>query len=156
MKIKIGTGTLSLALGVFYLINALGIKKASIGNAFAPKIFPIGLGILMILFSVILILKENKSLKPINFKAFSINSIDINSKLVVLTAITCIFYGLIFEKLGYVISTIVFLEIILTFFNGIKNFKTNTIVAVCFSVAIYFVFSNLLGIILPLMPILEI
>lgn len=156
MKIKIGTGVLSLALGIFYLINALGIKNASIGNAFAPKIFPIALGVLMIVFSTILIIRENKILEPINFAVFSKDKIDKNAKLIFLTALACIFYGMIFETLGYVLSTIVFLEIIITLFNGIKNFKINTIVAICFSGVIYFVFSNLLGIILPLMPILNI
>lgn len=156
MNFKNNTGFLSLLLGIFYLANALMIKKASIGNPLAPKVFPVALGILMVVFSVILIIRESKARKASGEKiSFNFN-FDQSSKQIAITSVACILYALIFNKLGFVISTVIFLEIILTLFNGMNKYKINTIVAMSFSIGIYFVFSSLLGIILPPMPFLNI
>jgi putative tricarboxylic transport membrane protein len=78
------------------------------------------------------------------------------NKMIVLTCLACIIYAILFNRIGYVLSTIVFLEAMLLLFNGKKKWKTNTIVAVVFSVFIYIVFSKLLGVILPVMPFIYI
>lgn len=152
MKFKLSTGVLSLVLGIAYFINALTIRKASIGNPMAPKVFPIVLGLLMIIFSLVLIFREVKENR--NYKISG--NLDKNGKMILYTSLSCILYALVFNKLGYVLSTVLFLEIILSLFNGVKNYKVNTMVSLAFSVVIYFVFSNLLGIILPTMPFLNI
>lgn len=156
MNFKKNTGYLSLILGVFYLANALMIKKASIGNPIAPKVFPVALGLMMVILSIVLIVKEGKEKKATGEKFSFDMKLDQSSKQIAITSAACIFYALIFNKLGFVISTVIFLEIILTLFNSIQKYKINTIVALSFSIGIYFVFSSLLGIILPPMPFLNI
>jgi putative tricarboxylic transport membrane protein len=61
-------------------------------------------------------------------------------------------YAAFFDKVGYVISTILFLEGELFLFNGLKNWKVNTMVSVIFSLVIYILFSKLLGVYLPMTP----
>ncbi|SHK05715.1 putative tricarboxylic transport membrane protein [Paramaledivibacter caminithermalis DSM 15212] len=145
-------GILATVLGLIYTTQALMLPKASIGNPIAPKIFPIGIGILLILFGLILSFSEikNTGLKKKDIEKDK----NENIKLITYTSLACILYGLIFNRLGYVISTIIFLEIILLLFNGKEKIKTNTIVSICFSVIIYFLFSRFLGVTLPAMPFL--
>lgn len=151
MNLSALAGIFATIIGILYTIQAMILPEASIGNPLAPKIFPIGVGLFMILFGVILSVKE---IRKSGFKGKNSNSKanNKNLKLIAYISLTCILYGLIFNKLGYVISTIVFLELILLLFNGKKNWKTNTIVSVCFSVFIYVVFSKFLGVTLPAMP----
>lgn len=144
-------GILATLVGFFYTIQTLLLPKASIGNPMAPKIFPLGVGLLMIFFGVTLLVKE---VRKSGFKVEN-NVKSGNIKLITYISLTCILYGLIFRRLGYVISTIVFLEIILFLFNGKEKWKMNTIISVCFSLFIYVVFSRFLGITLPRMPFLN-
>lgn len=151
MNLSALAGIFATILGILYTIQALILPEAAIGNPLAPKIFPIGVGLLMTLFGVILSVKEIRKL-GLRTKNSNDKGNNENLKLIVYISLTCILYGLIFNKLGYVISTIVFLELILLLFNGKKNWKTNTIISVCFSVFIYIVFSKFLGVTLPATP----
>ncbi len=154
MNLSYITGILSTLFGGFYAFQTLLMKSATIGNPLAPKMFPMGLGILMILFGIGLTITEGKK------TGFSINiknvSISETGRLIGYTCFAIIVYALLFNRLGYILSTIVFLEIVLSLFNGIKKWKVNTTVAVVFSVFIFIVFSKLLGIILPPIPFLDI
>lgn len=155
MNLSVLAGVFTTILGVFYTIQAVILPEASIGNPLAPKVFPLGVGILIIFFGVTLLVKE---IKKSGFKlTVSKNEADKgNVKLIAYISMICILYGLIFRRLGYVISTIIFLEIILFLFNGKEKWKINTIVAVSFSVLIYVVFSMFLGVTLPPIPFINV
>ena len=66
-----------------------------------------------------------------------------------------ILYALIFDHVGYVLATILFLEGVMMVFNGVKAWKLNTLVAVIFSVFIYVLFYRVLGVYLPPLPFWE-
>lgn len=155
MNLSVLAGVFTVILGIFYTIQAMLLPLASIGNPLAPKVFPLGVGILIIFFGVTLLVKE---IKKSGFKfTISKNEADKgNVKLIACISMICILYGLIFRRLGYVISTIIFLEIILLLFNGKEKWKTNTIVAVSFSILIYVVFSMFLGVTLPPIPFINV
>jgi putative tricarboxylic transport membrane protein len=78
-----------------------------------------------------------------------------NVKQIGLTIVCAIIYALLFDRLGYVIATIIFLEGVLSIFNGYKNWKQNTIVAVVFSVVVYVLFFKILNVYLPPFPFFE-
>jgi putative tricarboxylic transport membrane protein len=61
---------------------------------------------------------------------------------------------LLLERAGYVIATFLFMGFILTITNG-KKWVQNIITALVFSVVVYYVFSYLLGVILPKTPFLN-
>ena len=104
----------------------------------------------MIFLAAALIYEELKKNKEIsNTIKFTIDS---NLKKIGLTCLFSILYALLFDKLGYVISTILFLEGELILFNDLKKWKINTLVAVIFSLFIYILFSKLLGVYLPMTP----
>lgn len=79
-------------------------------------------------------------------------TLDSNLKKIGLTCLFSILYAILFDKLGYVISTILFLQGVLFLFNGFKKWKTNTVVVLIFSLFIYILFSKLLGVYLPMTP----
>ena len=78
-----------------------------------------------------------------------------NLKQIGLTAGCAVIYAVLFDKLGYVISTILFLEGVLWVFNGSARWKQNTLVSVIFSVVVYVLFFKLLNVYLPPLPFFE-
>lgn len=151
MNISILSGIFSLAIGLIYTVLALLLPDASIGRAAEPKFFPMALGLLMIFLSAALLYEEliKKGDKREKSDKFTLDS---NLKKIGLTCLFAILYALLFDKVGYVISTVLFLEGELFLFNGFKKWKINTVVALVFSLFIYILFSKLLGVYLPMTP----
>lgn len=65
------------------------------------------------------------------------------------TVVMIIIYALIFERLGFLISTILFLGGVLFLINGVKHWLQNIIVALVFSGITWYTFSQLLDVSLP-------
>ncbi|MGE4283524.1 MAG: tripartite tricarboxylate transporter TctB family protein [Clostridia bacterium] len=157
MNLPALAGIITMLVGLVYSIQAYNLPRASVGNPVAPLYFPMGLGILMIIFGAILFIKESrKGGLVLKEKAETKKRMEPATKMIVVACISSIIYALIFEKVGYVLATIFFMSTMLFTLNGKKQWKTNMIVAVCFSIGIYVIFLKLLGIPLPMMPILEI
>ncbi|MDF2545413.1 MAG: tripartite tricarboxylate transporter TctB family protein [Anaerosolibacter sp.] len=155
MNLSALTAVLTLVIGIIYSIQSYNLPRATIGSPMAPVYFPLGLGVLMAIFGIILL---TQSVKRGDFKGMDNKEkgLTYTGKLIAYTCFVSIIYALIFEEAGFVISTILFLGSILFVVNGKDQWKTNTIVAVSFSLGIYIVFSKMLGIILPPLPFLYI
>ncbi|SKC48403.1 tripartite tricarboxylate transporter TctB family protein [Maledivibacter halophilus] len=155
MNLSLLAGILSFIIGIVYTLQAYLLPDATIGKPMAPKVFPIVLGILLICFGGSLIIQE---VKKTGFKLFVEKKTknDQSLKLILYTCCICIVYALTFNKLGYVLSTILFLEMMLLLFRGKEKWKMNTIISVSFSVLIYITFSKFLGITLPSIPFIYI
>lgn len=65
------------------------------------------------------------------------------------TIILGIIYSLIFETVGFLISTILFLGLLLFYLNGRKKWLVNIAVTAGFSFITWYGFSQLLGVSLP-------
>ncbi|MDK2918865.1 MAG: putative tricarboxylic transport rane protein [Candidatus Petromonas sp.] len=156
MNLSALAGIFAFVIGAIYTIQAFMLPNASIGNPMAPKVLPIGLGILMTFFGLILTFQEVRKNGLKSKDKTDQKEKDDNVKKIVFTCGAAIIYALLFNRIGYILSTIVFLEIVLTLFNGKKKWKTNTAVSICFSVFIYIVFSKFLGVILPKIPFIYI
>ncbi len=153
MSFSIIPSLLFFVLGLVYTVSTALLPEAAVGRPFEPKIFPFMLGGLMLVMSLALMIREIKALKgneeiqehlPFYKEA--------GFKKIALTCVFSVLYALLFDKVGYVISTIIFLELELILFNGVKNWKINTAVSLAFSLFIYIVFSKLLGVYLPMTP----
>jgi putative tricarboxylic transport membrane protein len=163
VNIKTKSGIAVTVFGVIYTMLAYTMPKAAIGNPMAPAIFPLVLGIGLTIMGAFYFIRENKAWKE-QVKREGVKEVDPataaiqkkTNKLILLTCLSGIGYALFFESLGYIISTSFFIGIIMFAINGKKNWKLNISVALIFSVVVYFLFSFLLSIPLPVMPILEI
>ncbi len=147
-------GVVSVLVGIVYSIQSYNLPRAVIGKPMAPVIFPLGLGILMILFGSIQILRsvrvgefafvsEMKGKKP---------ELTYTAKIIAYTCFIAVIYALLFNRVGYVFSSVFFLGSLLFAVNGIQRWKTNLTVSIVFSLSIYILFSKVLGLILPRMP----
>ncbi|MGJ5708507.1 tripartite tricarboxylate transporter TctB family protein, partial [Staphylococcus equorum] len=68
---------------------------------------------------------------------------------IVLTIVLTVIYALIFERLGFLISTIIFLGAIMFLINGYKRWLQNILVTVIFSGIAWYTFAQLLNVSLP-------
>lgn len=142
------TGIGAIILGLLYTFKALSLPKASIGNPMAPLYFPLSLGVLMILMGVIVIVVEkNKKIISENKKEEGKDKGYL--KLIIGTIIASLVYTIIFDKIGFIISTILFLGFILFMVNGRENWLTNIMVTVIFTIGIWYIFEKLINISLP-------
>ena len=108
------------------------------------------LAIFLIVCGTILLVKEFKAQQLEKKQYGGISRISAKYVLqILLTVVNGVIYTLIFNQIGYVFSTIIFLILQFLIFGGIRNLKYGIIVSIIFSLAIYFIFNNLLGIILP-------
>ncbi|QDP39949.1 tripartite tricarboxylate transporter TctB family protein [Radiobacillus deserti] len=149
MKIwKLAMPTLLLVLGCSFLIASFQIEKSNLGNPNGPLYFPIGLSILLLLFSFMYLAQEWKKREE-DHKVISQLLTGRTPKLIGLTILLGVGYSLLFERVGFLISTFLFLGTLLFVLNGKKKWMTNIIVAVCFSFFSWYAFSELLGVSLP-------
>lgn len=149
-------GALAVLLGVAYSAQALKLPKAMIGNPWAPIYFPFTLGVIMTVLGAVLCIRtlrlrqhageeqgENKESKekPAVDKDFP--------RLALGTIALCILYAAIFNRLGFIAATMVFLGAMLFLVNGRKAWFTNILVSVVFTLGTWFTFERLLMINLP-------
>lgn len=145
-----------LVLGLVYTVAAFQLPAASIGIPYAPKVFPLLIGLFTIGVSLALVAQELRKQAAAGSAATTMEGFDWETlKPIGMVTGLCLIYALIFDHLGYVLATILFLEGVLIVFNGVKKWKQNTIVAVIFSVFIYILFYKVLGVYLPPLPFWE-
>lgn len=150
-------GIVVALFGLIYILAAYNLPRSTIGKPLAPSYFPFLLGGLLVALGSLLYLRSDmsktkealKELKKMSEKEKA------NSKLISLTCAFCVIYAVIFEHLGFVISTFIFLSAMLYLTNK-KEILKNSIVCICFSIGVYILFSRFLGIILPPIPFLNI
>ncbi len=150
-------GAVAALLGIVYSLQALRLPKALIGNPWAPMYFPLGLGAAMTILGAVLCLSSLRSArkhktdetrkasesqaKPAVDKEFA--------RLALGTIGLCVLYAAAFMRLGFVVSTLLFLGAMLFVVNGIRRWLTNIIVTVAFTYGTWFAFERLLMIHLP-------
>ena len=156
MNKNIISGIAAISMGLIYSIQSYHLPKATIGNPWAPIYFPLGIGILMVVFGSILLIQGLAQRKSHQIDGERKRlSFTYTAKLITYTSAISLIYALIFEPFGYVLSTIFFMGAILSAVNGLKQWKINLIISIGFSLSIYIVFSKFLGIILPPIPFIE-
>lgn len=151
MTVNLVSSIITIAVGLTYMIMAFNFPDATVGRPLEPKIFPIMLGIALTILGFALLIEElikNSKNKDTNKETIKL-SFGNNGKKIAITVVNAIVYALLFNILGYIISTIIFLEIELLIFGGLKSWKVSTIVSVLFSVIAFLIFNTFLGLYLP-------
>ncbi|MCG8569608.1 MAG: tripartite tricarboxylate transporter TctB family protein [Spirochaetes bacterium] len=159
MNLSMLSGIIMFFVSIIYFIFTLLLPNASVGQyPMEPKIFPLALSILMFLFSIGLIIRDYMEIRKRNSTSQKQDKIqkDKYLKKILLISALAIVYALLFNRVGYIISTILFLEGVLFVFNGWSKWKINTLIAIVFSIVVYIIFAKLLNVYLPMIPFLEI
>ncbi|MBM7585640.1 putative tricarboxylic transport membrane protein [Bacillus pakistanensis] len=146
--IKIGMPIFLILLSCTFLIASINLPKANLGNPNGPLYFPLGLSVLMMIFSVIYLFQE---LKRLHEKNESVKDLleGRTPMLIGLTVVYGAIYAVIFEQIGFLFSTILFLGALLFTLNGRKKWLVNILVSIIFSFISWYAFSELLGVSLP-------
>jgi putative tricarboxylic transport membrane protein len=137
-------GIFGALLTVIYGFSTISTEGAGATFLSGTKVFPLMVIILTAILSIVIFSQDYIGKKDGK-------KLEIDKKvLITIAKSTVIFvvYTLIFEHLGYIISTIVLLMGLLSILNKGK-LKQNIIISVVFSVIAYFIFSKLLAISLP-------
>ncbi|WNS80558.1 tripartite tricarboxylate transporter TctB family protein [Domibacillus sp. DTU_2020_1001157_1_SI_ALB_TIR_016] len=135
-----------LLIGVFFITESRKIAATSYGSNVGPDIFPIGLGILLILLSIKLFTEAVKN------KQESRGGEKPDYKRFFIIFAAAILYIVLLEPLGYVITTFLFL---LIGFQVLERggWLKSIVIAAAFSFGVYYIFVGLLQGSLPGFPV---
>lgn len=150
MTLSVLSSIFVTAIGLLYTLSAFTLPAAAMGRANEPKIFPAMLGITLLILGAVLLIQEIKNMpKTAEKKEEQKMKFGRSEKQIALTVLNGLVYAVLFNPIGYIFSTIIFLLGELFIFSGFKTWKKSLLVAVIFSAAAYLIFDTLLGIYLP-------
>lgn len=147
------TGLIVVTIGAIYLLMTALTQRSSMGDPMAPLYFPLGLGSVLVILGVAQILRSDiqKSIESVkNIRNMGAKDKKI-TKMIAFTSLSGVVYALVFEHVGFVIATTVFMLSMLWLTNP-KEWFRNSMIAIGFSICIYVLFTRALGIPLPQMP----
>lgn len=133
-------GAIVLALGLAYLIGALSLPTAVIGDPNGPRTLPVFLAAaLIVLGASLLLARKTDTLEGPVWGG------GIGLALIVLAIVT---YAFVLTPLGYPIATALLMLALLSIYNQ-RRWALNATVAVAFTAASYYLFHILLGVYVP-------
>lgn len=144
-------------LGLFIFLESRKISESTLNTAIGPSVFPVAIGIALMVLSVVLFVETIKFKKTYKIieketeKESNDEENKSNKKVFFIIIISTLLYILLLEKIGYVITTFLFLFVA---FQTLERSKwiTSLIVAALFTGTIYIGFVKILGGNLPGLP----
>ncbi len=140
--------TLIFAALYFYATSL--VPSPSTGDPVGPRAFPYLLGICLVIAAVLLLLEIRRSHKraeppqPTGDRQRDWRHLVAIGGVAILTGV----YFYLFEVLGYVLSTVSYLILLMAYFNR-GRWLMNVLTSVLFGVATYWLFQYVLGVSLP-------
>ncbi|MFJ8064995.1 tripartite tricarboxylate transporter TctB family protein [Psychrobacillus sp. NPDC096426] len=140
------TGIAFLLIGILFLMESQKISDSAYGSSVGPKIFPMWLGIVLMALSIRLIYETFKYKKEESEKE------TLQYKKLFIIFGSAVLYAFFLEKIGYAVSTFLFLLIA---FQTMERGKVvySIIISAAFSFGVYYIFSEVLGGSLPGFPL---
>ncbi|QBP42722.1 tripartite tricarboxylate transporter TctB family protein [Paenisporosarcina antarctica] len=135
-------------VGATFLISSLNLPKARLGDPYGPMYYPTLVSGLLILLSVIYIIQEWRK-RHDGFPELELLLKGRTPFLLISTIVLSLIYAFLFEKIGFLFSTIIFLGGLLFIINGRKKWISNIVIAICFSGLTWYSFAILLKVSLP-------
>lgn len=140
-------------IGFVYTFSAFLLPDAKIGVPYEPKIFPAILGVCLLLLGTVLIVQEIRLLTKSKETATKASFIGEEQKNILFTLLNGFLYAVLFDRIGYVLSTFIFLNIQLFIFRGKKTWKSTLLISFIFSVVAFLLFNTMMGVYLPKSPL---
>ena len=148
-------GLIPVVLGVVYLFMTLRLPDVSIGDPLGPRLFPMIVGIGSLVSGVLLVAGEIRAAKGgARQRADEETAVERSARKALygkigLTILAGVVYGFILDTVGYLISTFVFMMILMCLVNTIRRMVENTVVSIGFSVVTYVLFATIFQVSLP-------
>lgn len=139
-----------IVLGIIFLFMSYRLPKYTLVPVDADAV-PIFLGFLLIFLSLILFFTKDQETEIEDGEeqvTKSKKGLDKNTKMVIIFGVIVLFYIMLLEILGFLITTAIFI-FITTLLLGFRKHKTNLIVALAIPFGFYYLFNFVLKITLP-------
>ncbi|MDQ0206877.1 tripartite tricarboxylate transporter TctB family protein [Alkalicoccobacillus murimartini] len=139
-------GIVIAILGLLMFLNTLTMSFMMLADDPGPTLLPRVVSIALMACGLGLVFYKGKGAKPVTF------SLNKNSKRMVVSFIALVLYALLFNVLGYLISTFLFLSFLTWYLTDQKSKATiwkSVTNGIVVTAIIYVVFSQLLNVILP-------
>lgn len=145
------TGLFAVVVGLIYLVLALRLPHLNLGDPLGPKVFPLLIGIATVVLGGVLLVKDILSSPEKREIVVMKMTQDVRTLIfrIGLTSVSGILYGFLLDPLGYLLSTFIFMLLIMYVVNKFERLLENIIVSVGFSLATYVGFGILLKLSLP-------
>lgn len=140
-------------IGFVYTLSTFLLPQARIGVPYEPKIFPAILGISLLVLGTVLVVQEIRLLAKAKGPVTKVSFIGEEQKNILFTLLNGLLYALLFDRIGYVFATFIFLNIQLFIFRGKKTWKSTLLISLIFSVVAFILFNTLMGVYLPKSPL---
>ena len=136
-----------MAGALVYLVADWRMPAVIVGDPLGPKVFPAIIGVGLLLSGLLLLLESRGATRS---GAEPADPAEHRHRIVLLgiAAWTAIYY-MAFEPVGYLISTVVYMLVLLAYFNRGRH-VVNVAVALCFTAVAYGVFARFLGVAMPM------
>ncbi|MDR1649021.1 MAG: tripartite tricarboxylate transporter TctB family protein [Synergistaceae bacterium] len=144
-------GLFSLIVGGLYGAETLRIRSATIGNPWAPRVFPLGISLFLMVLGLAVLLFDRKNAKIEGGGSASKRAAKDPGyvKLIVGAVILCGLYGFVFEPFGYILSTLCFMFLLLMLVNEPNRWAANAVITLIFTFALWGTFVYVFDIALP-------
>ncbi|WP_089970994.1 tripartite tricarboxylate transporter TctB family protein [Lihuaxuella thermophila] len=137
---------LFLLVGIFFIMESRKLSASAYGSEVGPDLFPLGLGILLVLLSLRLMVETFR------YPSAEMKTTKLDVKRFGIILLAAILYAVLLEPLGYVLSTFLFL--VVAFQTMEKGKWLSTIVfSGLFSSGVYYLYVGLLKGTLPGFPL---
>lgn len=148
MAIRLLMPIVFLVIGGYFLTGTFQLPKARLGDPNGPLYFPAIISILLIVLSLINFVQEwkkrNKEVEEVK------QLLKGRARFLMVTTLALIIiYSFLFERLGFLFSSMIFLGGLLFVVNGLNKWLQNIIITVLFSFVSWYVFAELLKVSLP-------
>lgn len=134
-----------LGFGVTYTIAAWNLPRAPVGNPLGPVYFPFGLGLLVTIVGFLMLLQSLKAHHEERAHAKSGKS----AFQILATIVLCVAYALVFNRLGFLFSSFVFLSALLILLNHLRRWLMSLTISILYTVGIWYLFEKVFLINLP-------
>ena len=134
-----------LLIGLVVIIESKKIPDSAYGSAVGPKIFPMWLGVALFALSLRLLYETFK------YKSEAASKETFQYKKFIIILVGAALYAFLLEKLGYISSTFGFLLIAFQTMEPGRLLRS-ILIALVFSVGVYYLFAEFLGGSLPGFP----
>jgi len=140
-------------IGFVYTLSTFLLPDARIGVANEPKIFPALLGVSLLVLGTFLVVQEIRLLAKNKDHQTKVSFIGEEQKNILFTMMNGFLYAVLFDRIGYIFATFIFLNIQLFIFRGKKTWKSTLLISMIFSVVAFVLFNTLMGVYLPKSPL---
>lgn len=140
---------LFFVVSIVVIIATLNLPKARLGNPDAPIYFPMMLGIFLLILSIVYFTQEWRKSEMEEKEAVQELLQGRVPKLIGFSLLLALGYTVIFEWIGFLFSTILFMASLLFLINGKRKWIVNIATALIFSFVSWYAFGVLLQVSLP-------